>query len=156
MNETDLSTIVIGIGNEYRRDDSAGLWVARQVKEMDLLDVRVLEASGEGTTLMEMWKGFGSVVLVDAVHSGSEPGTIHELDAHGRSIPTGFFHYSTHAFSVAEAIELARALDQLPPRLLIYGIEGEQFEAGAGLSPAVQAAVPEVARMVREIIEAKR
>jgi hydrogenase maturation protease len=154
MSEPNPPTLVIGIGNEYRGDDAAGLRVARHLKEMTLPGVSVREASGEGTALMEMWTGFGSVILIDAVQSGAEPGTVHRLDASSDSIPTGFFHYSTHAFSVAEAIELARALGQLPRQLFVYGIEGERFAAGVGLSPAVEAAVPEVVRLLRETIEA--
>ena len=40
-----------------------------------------------------------------------------------------------------EAVELARELDRLPRRLVVYGIEGESFEAGEGLSPAVETTV---------------
>ncbi len=61
-----------------------------------------------------------------------------------------FFHYSTHAFSVAEAVELARALDQLPSRLILYGIEGRDFSAGERLSPEVGAAVDELISRVRQ------
>ena len=40
-----------------------------------------------------------------------------------------------------DAIELARELNRLPHRLAVYGIEGESFETGEGLSPAVEATV---------------
>jgi len=43
---------------------------------------------------------------------------------------------------------LARALGRLPPRLIVYGVEGKAFEAGVGLSPEVKAAVQEVAERV--------
>ena len=59
-----------------------------------------------------------------------------------------FFRFSTHAFGLAEAVELARALGRLPPRLIVYGIEGKSFEAGVGLSPEVGAAVQEVVERV--------
>ena len=49
-----------------------------------------------------------------------------------------------HGFGLNEAIELARALGQLPPRCIVFAIEGEAFETGAGLSSAVAAAVREV------------
>ncbi|MGA8805322.1 MAG: hypothetical protein WB866_11580, partial [Solirubrobacterales bacterium] len=51
------------------------------------------------------------------------------------------FRSSTHALGVADAVELARELDRLPARLAVYGIEGENFEAGEGLTPAVEATV---------------
>ena len=141
-------TLIIGLGNQYRCDDAVGLVVARHLKEAAPAHVRVLEESGEGTALIELWKGAETVILIDAVHSGAKPGTVRRFDAHGQPIPTRFFHYSTHAFGVAEAIELARVLGQLPPRLFVYGIEGKTFEAGLGLSPEVEKAAQEVVERV--------
>jgi hydrogenase maturation protease len=137
-------TLIIGLGNEYRRDDAVGLVVARRLREAAPESVRVLEESGEGTGLIESWQDADAVILIDAVHSGAKPGTLHRLDAHAQPIAKKFFRYSTHAFGVAEAVELARALGRLPPRLIVYGVEGKSFEAGVGLSPEVEAAVQAV------------
>jgi Ni,Fe-hydrogenase maturation factor len=53
---------------------------------------------------------------------------------------------------VAEAVELARALKRLPPRLVVYGIEGRSFSAGVELSAEVeQAAAVVVARVLDEM-----
>jgi len=148
MPPSEGGTLIIGLGNQYRRDDAVGLVVARRLKEAAPEHVRVLEESGEGTSLMESWKGADTVILIDAVHSEAGPGTVRRLDAHRQPIPTRFFHCSTHAFGVAEAIELARVLSQLPPRLIVYGIEGKTFEAGLGLSPEVEKAAQEVVERV--------
>ena len=93
------------------------------------------------------------VVLLDAVSSGATPGTIHRFDAHTDTIPAKFYHYSTHAFSVAEAVELARTLNKLPQHLIVYGIEGKNFEAGVSLSAEVEKAVEQVIeKVVEEVI----
>lgn len=150
MSEKNSSAVlVIGLGNDYRGDDAAGRVVARQLRDGVAAGVCVREESGEGAALMETWKDAELVILVDAVQSGGEPGTVHRLDAHEQGIPSQFFHYSTHAFSVAEAVELARALDQLPPRLVVYGIEGKCFSSGQELSPEVIRAVDEVTERIR-------
>ncbi len=138
------SIVIIGVGNEYRSDDGAGIAVARRLRALFPASVTILEQSGEGAALIQAWQGAAWVMLVDAVRSGAPPGTIHRLDARAEPMPTGFFNYSTHAFSVAEAVELARSLDQLPPHLIVYGIEGENFAAGVGLSAAVEQAVEAV------------
>lgn len=144
--------LIIGLGNLYRSDDAVGLIVARRLREKGLSGVTVREAGGEGAALIAVWQGAETVILVDAVHSGAEPGTVYRLDAHAQPIPTKFFHYSTHAFSVAEAIELARTLNRLPECLIVYGIEGKNFEAGEGLSPAVeQAAQAVLERLLQEL-----
>ena len=133
-------TLVIGLGNEYRRDDAVGLVVARRLREAAPESVLVLEETGEGASLLESWQDADTVILIDAVQSGAAPGTVHRLDARARPIAREFFRFSTHAFGLAEAVELARALGRLPPRLIVYGVEGKSFEAGVGLSPEVEAA----------------
>jgi len=145
--------LVFGLGNEFRGDDGVGRLVARRLREAGGLGVEVREESGEGASLLEAWKDAGGVILVDAVQSGAAPGTIHRLDARAQSIPAKFFHYSTHAFSVAEAVELARALNQLPPWLILFGIEGRDFSAGEKISPEVAAAVDELLGRVRQEIQ---
>jgi hydrogenase maturation protease len=160
-------TLIIGVGNAYRGDDAAGLIVARGLKGRLPDHVTILEEGGEGTTLLESWKDAEVVILIDAVHSGGEPGTLYRFDAHAQAVPANFFHYSTHAFGVAEAIELARALDRLPPCLVVYGIEGKNFRppppnplprtsgegaGGWGLSPEVEEAVREVVERVVELV----
>ena len=149
MSLMTINALVIGIGNEYRGDDAVGLIVARRLRSQVPEGVRVFEESGEGAALMEAWRGADFVILIDAVHSGGKPGAIHRIDARAEEIPGNFFHYSTHAFSVAEAVELARALGELPPRLVLYGIEGKRFESGAALSPEVEAAAGETADRVK-------
>ncbi len=148
-----LQTLIICVGNPLRGDDGTGRVVARRLREMKLPNVTVREESGEGTALIDAWTGAADVILVDAAQSGAAPGTIHRFDASVALVPSRFFHYSTHAFSVAEAVELARALDQLPPRLILYGIEGRDFRAGERLSPEVGAAVDELISHVRQDLQ---
>jgi hydrogenase maturation protease len=78
--------------------------------------------------------------------SGAAPGTIRRFDASAQPLPKDAFRCSTHAFGVARAIELSRALGELPRSLVVYGIEGKNFAAGVGLSPEVERAVGEVVR----------
>jgi len=135
--------VVIGVGNEYRGDDATGLIAVRRLRES--LGDRVIcrEENGEGTALIEAWKEADAVILVDATHSGLPPGTLHRFDVAAQSLPTTLLCYSTHAFGVAEAIELARALGQLPARFVVYGIEGKNFTAGSDLSAEAEKAVEE-------------
>mgnify|MGYP002640210756 CR=1 FL=1 len=140
--------LLIGVGNTFRSDDGVGRVLAHQIAEMDLPGVDVVEATGEGAALMDAWQGYARVYILDAVSSGAIPGTIYRIEAHREPVPTGFFHYSTHAFSVAEAIELARSLDLLPERLILYGIEGTCFDHGVTLTPSVEEAGRTVVKQV--------
>ncbi|HEX6779152.1 MAG TPA: hydrogenase maturation protease, partial [Ktedonobacterales bacterium] len=80
----------------------------------------------------------------------AKAGTIYCFDAQAQPIPTSVFARSTHAFGVAEAVELARVLNQLPPSLTVYGIEGKCFAAGTGLSPSVARAAKKVAEQLAQ------
>ena len=135
-------TLVIGLGNSFRGDDGAGPAVARAL--LDAVPARVRAYEGEPVGLIEEWTGADAVIVVDAVSSGSPPGTVHRLDPLAEPIPAALSQGSTHAFGLAETIELARTLGRLPPRLAVYGIEGERFTAGQELSPPVRAAVEQV------------
>jgi hydrogenase maturation protease len=131
--------MVIGIGNAYRGDDAAGLVVARALRARG---VEAVEPEGEPVALLDAFAGHDEVVLVDAVRSGVTPGTVHRVDVSTAPLPAELEGApSTHTLGLGEAIELARALDRLPRRVVVFGIEGERFAAGTELSPAVAAAV---------------
>lgn len=137
--------MIIGVGNLYRSDDAVGILIARKFKDMASDRVSVKEQSGEGTSLMEAWKGYDRVLIVDAVSSGASPGSIHRMDASREPIPSKFFSCSTHDFGVAEAIEMARALGQLPRQLQLFGVEGKNFQHGEILSAEIEQAMELVA-----------
>lgn len=127
--------------------------IVQEIGEKRLPSITIKEESGEGAALIEAWQGFQNVIVVDAVSSGAKPGTIFKIKAHEESVPAKFFHYSTHAFSVAEAIELARTMKTLPSNILLYGIEGENFAAGTDISPSVQKAAKQVVEQIINEVE---
>ena len=153
-------TLVIGIGNPDRGDDGVGPEVARRLHGRLPATAGILKRSGDAIALIEDWKGFSSVILADAVAPIAEPGRIHRLDLAKNPLPVAFSPGSTHAFGLAETVELARSLGRLPPFLVAYLIEGEQFEAGGPLSPmvskAVDTAVEQITRELSAIEEIPR
>jgi hydrogenase maturation protease len=146
------SVLVVGIGNVYRGDDAAGLMVASLVRSARQPGVTVLDLEGEPVSLLDLWAGTDAVYLADAVRSGGQPGTVYRFDAALGLPPAPLRHRGTHAFSLGDAIEMARAVGGLPGRLVVYGIEGAAFQAGVPLSAPVRSAVTEVAcRILAEL-----
>jgi hydrogenase maturation protease len=135
---------VIGVGNAYRGDDAVGLAVAERVRGRVPEDVAVLDCEQEPTRLLDAWSGADVAVVVDACWTGGAPGSVHRYDVSEAPLPARTFRSSTHAFGVADAIELSRTLGRLPGRVIVYGVVGGGFEAGAALSPHVQSAVDRV------------
>lgn len=143
--------IIIGCGNLNRGDDAAGVLVARRLRT---LGIEAEEQSGESVSLMDSWQGFETVIVVDALCSDHAPGEAKIWDASASPLPKAALQCSTHAFGLYEAVELARTLDRLPHKLLIYGIEGKQFAPGAPPSAEVEKAVESVAQQIAELVQA--
>jgi hydrogenase maturation protease len=145
--------LVIGIGNEFRGDDGLGLCVARELRKSRNPGMQVVESSGDAASLMEAWRGQDRVAVVDAVNSGGVPGSVYRVDVSTRSLLTHFCRSSSHAFGLAEAIEMARELRQLPRSLILFGIEGEAFGYGFDLSESVGKSIPELIRKIEKELE---
>jgi hydrogenase maturation protease len=144
LSEAD-KLLVVGIGNAFRSDDGVGPFVAEALLAKGH---PALVHAGDGTGLMDLFQMHGRLVLVDATRSGTEPGTMVSFDALVQKLPAELFHYSTHRFGLAEAVETARALGSLPNALTVYGIEGGNYEAGTQLSEAVREAA---GRLIEEL-----
>ena len=134
------------LGNRFRGDDAVGLLVGDRLRETG---IDVQECEDEPTRLLDSWGDVDLLVLVDATRSGSPPGTVRRLDASAQALTGDVGLTSSHAFGVAETIELARALGCLPAQVVVYGIEGERFAATTDVSPSVRTAIDEVADAVR-------
>jgi hydrogenase maturation protease len=145
--------VVLGVGNDYRSDDSAGLLVARELEKLVPGNVKVIECSGDDPNLMDAWEGVGLLIVVDTVSSGADPGTVFRIEVQNHSIPTYMFHHSTHSFTVAHTIELARLLGKAPPKMVIFGIEGEEFSYGERLSEEIALATEGLPQSILDYIE---
>jgi hypothetical protein len=77
-------------------------------------------------------------------------GTVHRLDVSCTPLRTALAGPSTHAFDLADTIELARALKRLAAHVEVYGVEGSCFAAGARLSAAARRGA---ATVVAELVE---
>lgn len=143
--------LLLGVGNPDRGDDGVGPLLAEKLKDHAALKKRGVWVSphfGEGASLMELWEGAQMAVIVDAMKSGAPPGQILRLDAVRQPLQSGVFHYSSHLFSLAEAVEMSRRLGSLPQAMVVYGIEGQTFSFGAPLSAPVAEAMESIQEQV--------
>jgi hydrogenase maturation protease len=149
-----MKTLVIGLGNPLVSDDSVGLRVAAELKRRlaDRPDVAVEEDFWGGLRLMERMAGFGRAIVIDAIVTGAEPGTIHLLTP--EAIPTQR-SASAHDVNLPTALEFGRQAGLALPEnddILLIGIEAENvLDFGETCTPAVEAAVP---RAVEEVLQA--
>jgi hydrogenase maturation protease len=150
--------VVIGIGNPWRRDDGAGTRVIELARDRLPADVEVVESDGEVARLLEAWSDARVAFVADALHSGAPPGTVRRLEVGVDPLPTGH-PGSTHAVGLGDAVTLARVLGRLPEQLVVYAIEGADYTAGSGLTPAAEQgardAADQLAAEVTTILEAR-
>lgn len=143
---------VVGVGNIWRGDDAVGIVAARGIQlALDSLAecITFIESEGEVTSLLECFKTFDRVYIIDAIQTENfKAGRIFEFDAIKNPLQEIPLHASTHVLGVAQSIEMARILGYLPCALRIFGIEAAQFEHGSPLSKEVKAASERVIQKI--------
>ena len=145
--------LVIGIGNEFRRDDGVGLAVAAAIADRRSPGVSVMTATGEPTAILDAWAGVALAVVIDAAAGErSIPGTIRRW-APGDHAESAVV--SSHAFGLPETFALGRAVGRIPQSLVVFTVDIEKTGHGVGLSPAVTGAVPAVVDAILAEIEAR-
>ena len=142
---------VFGVGSTDRGDDAAGVLVVRALAGRVPPDVELIE-SGDPVSILAKWEKLDAVILVDAVRSGSCPGTVQVFD--GLQLPPTLRAsvVSSHGFCVRDVIDLGRALGTLPRAVCVVGVEAAEFSPGAPPIPEVERAVVEAAGVVLEQI----
>lgn len=144
--------VVIGVGNQFRRDDGVGPAVAERLRAQRLPGVRLAVSEGEAAELIELWDGARLAVVVDAAAvDAATPGKIHRLSINDQPWDRG--SAGLHGAVFGEAVELARILDRMPRRLVLFTVEAGDLGYGTGLTPAVAAAAGRVAaKIVSEVV----
>jgi hydrogenase maturation protease len=141
---------IIGIGNDFRRDDGVGCTVAEQIAELNLPGVRVLNGISESTAILDAWSGAERVVVVDAVTGAdAAPGRIRRWTAADLQATKVV---SSHAIGLAQTCALGQALSRMPGELVVFTVDVIDTNHGLGLTSAVAAAVPDlVERILAEL-----
>ncbi len=148
-----MKTLVLGIGNPIRRDDRIGL---RVIKELEGLffdsEVTVQTSTLAGINLLEYFIGFDRAVIVDAIQTGGEPGSVYRLS------PQDFiaWHVPPHLHNVDffKALILARDLiPNLPKDIAIVGIEVEDVSTfGEDLTAEVERSISSAVEQILQIL----
>lgn len=139
-----MTLLVLGVGRPDRGDDAAGWLVAARLDGRPDVVARRVTADPSAWLTDPWWEGADAVVVVDAVVTGAPVGTVHRWTPD--ALPRGALTSGgTHDLGVAATLALAAALDRLPDRLEIVGIEGANFGVGERPSVAVVRAAHHVA-----------
>lgn len=146
--------VVIGVGDEFRRDDGIGPEVVSRLRGQAPEGVRLLVSDGDPTRMIEAWTGASLAVIVDvALADPSAPGRLHRIVV-DRTADASTHPVSSHGLGLGESVALARALDRMPERLVLHAVEAADVRQGVGLSPAVAAAADALTAAVLRDLQA--
>ena len=140
--------LVLCIGNSDRADDGFGPAVAAELEGQLPEGTTLANRSSDMLSLIEDWEGFEALICVDAAAPMTKPGALHRIDLAEQDLPRELAAVSSHAFGLGEAVALARTLGLAPPTIIVYAVEGENFEGGAPMTPQVAAAVTPAAERI--------
>ncbi|HUF39672.1 MAG TPA: hydrogenase 3 maturation endopeptidase HyCI [Anaerolineales bacterium] len=141
----------VGVGQELRGDDAAGLLAVRRLAAElppEPEGLLVLEAGPAPENVTGPLRRFGPdlVLFIDAAWLETAPGTIRLLDPDGI---TGL-GASTHTLPLSTVAAYLQA--ELGCRVAVLGVRPGDTAIGAPLSPPVAGAVEEIVRGLEEIL----
>ncbi len=146
-----MKTIVVGIGNPILRDDSVGIKVVEELSRDVDVDTAILTTTN--FEVLDKILGYDKAIIVDAIQTGNEPGTIYEL-----SIDDIFVTYSftnTHNLTLATTLKLGYVIfpEKMPKEIKLIAVEVEDVENfGEECTPKVREAIPKVVEMIKKEI----
>ena len=146
--------VVMGVGNLLLRDEGAGIHVIRALREEKILpdEVELVDAGTSALDALQMIGPVGKLIVVDAVKGGGPPGAIYLFEPDDVRTSDGAA-VSLHQMSFLEALRLAERLDRRPKAVTIIGVEPGDISSGMTLSPEVAAKVPDVIRLVQQVVD---
>lgn len=149
---SDRRLAIVGVGNEMRSDDAAGVLITRSLlthqPEIDSTHVLILPAGHAPENVTGALRRFAPhlVLLVDAADMGAAPGCIRWLDMHEIDGVSAV----THSLPLTM---LARYLNlELSCEVALLGIQPVNLQMGEGLSLEVSQAVVEIIEGISTIV----
>ncbi len=149
-------TLILGVGNPLRGDDGVGPEVIRLLKENRdsyklAADIDLLDGGTDGLGLIEYFREYRKVILIDAVLMGMPPGTVKVFKPEDALFHICNDSLSTHGFGISELVKFAKELELLP-ELSIVGIQAENTDYGEGLSESVKCNMEKVVTVINNLI----
>lgn len=144
---------IIALGNILCGDDGVGPLVIEQLRRRGVPDdITLIDAGSDAFLLLDHLQSDQPVILIDSAKMGRAPGTVVRFsidDATFRKVNEAI---SLHGFSFADVYHMARNLGAVADCTFI-GIEPGTVAFNHGLSPVVEASMPQIMAVLTEEIE---
>lgn len=151
-------TLVLGLGNVLLGDEAVGVVALRRLESEGGLEVSVgspmelIDAGTLGLVLALPIAECERLVVIDAAALGEPPGTVRVFEDEAMDHQLSHNTNAVHEVSLGDLMDIARLTDTLPRRRALIGIEPAVVAWRDGLTPQVEAALPEILTRVRELM----
>jgi len=144
----DVKTLILGYGNDSRRDDGVGWFVIERLEALPLNGVELLTAHQLEVDHAEVISRFDNVVFVDAaVPQSQKPITETVVQPRFQS------HAVAHYLTPSDLVSLSDTLYGQVPRAALFSIRGIDFGFGTGLSSATEVWALEVVHRIEQRVK---
>jgi hydrogenase maturation protease len=142
--------LIVGVGNPYRHDDVAGWAAIDLLQQKQIEGITLQKIRAETLELIDFFSSYPTIYLIDAFQKEDETDSFERIDALQTSL-LQHSNTSSHGFGIAHTIELARQMDMLPQKLIIYAIAAHHFSIGQQISDAIMQNVEKaVSQLIQE------
>ena len=150
-----MKVLILGIGNPLRSDDGIGIHVVEALRKENLRKGVDIKEGLSGLDILGAIAGYERIIMIDAIRSGGEPGTIHKLSVGDLHAQQTLHTFSTHDVDIPTMLKLGRDLypGKMPEDIVIIAVEAEDIETfSETCTPKVEKAIHEVLHLIKELI----
>jgi hydrogenase maturation protease len=136
---------VIAVGNDLYGDDGIGNAVLQALEQIpDMKNIELIDGATDALGLIDHFSETDHVIIVDAAQMGEKPGTVKVFGKEEVKLKIKMDNLSVHGISLAETFEIGQAVDSLPKKITIIGIEPKNIGISQELSDVVMQSIPEI------------
>lgn len=150
------TSLVIGIGNLLCSDDGVGLHVISALMKEKIGDGIDLKDDIAGLDIVTEIAGYERVILVDAIKSGGEPGTVYRLSLEDFEDRQTLHSFSTHLnMDFPTMLELGKRLfpGKMPAEIIIIAIEvSDTTTISDKCTEEVRKAIPKAVDVIKGLL----
>ncbi len=137
---SEISVLVLGIGNLVMSDDAVGVLVAQRLqRDYRFADnVEIMDGGTLGLDLLPKLENITHLIIIDAVETGTEAGTCVRL--YGQELPIALqTKISPHQMGLKDLLAVSELTGHLPKEMVLIGVQPGSIEMEIGLTAEVEA-----------------
>jgi hydrogenase maturation protease len=148
MGNTRQPVLVIGIGNILLRDEGIGVRTVQAMEQIDVPDfVEIVDGATGGADLLDIISDRQKVIVIDAVDTSEEAGTIIKFDGQDILQPDST-ETSLHDVGLGQALQMAKQLKCHPEKVTVIGVQPKDISPGLEVSKEIEELIPQIIDMV--------